>query len=63
LLADAVRRVIAATDNVAVVLLVVDAVDEAAAGFYERYGFQRAPGGGRLRLLARVKDVRRAFGA
>lgn len=63
LLADAVRRVIAATEHVAVVLLVVDAADDAAAGFYERYGFQRAPGGGRLRLSARVKDLRRAFDA
>jgi ribosomal protein S18 acetylase RimI-like enzyme len=63
LLADAVRRVIAATEHVAVVLLVVDAVDDTAAGFYERYGFQRSAGAGRLRLLARVKDLRRAFGA
>jgi len=61
LLADALRRVIAATDNVAVVLLAVDAIDETAASFYERYGFKRAPSGGRLRLLARVKDLRKTF--
>lgn len=63
LLADAIRRVIAATEHVAVVLLVVDAVDDTAAAFYERYGFRRAPGDGRLRLLARVKDLRHTFTA
>lgn len=63
LLADAVRRVVAATEHVAVVLLVVDALDEPAAAFYERYGFRRVPDSGeRLRLLARVKDLRRTFG-
>lgn len=62
LLADAVRRVIAATGHIAVVLLVVDAVDENAAAFYEHYGFRRSMDEGRLRLLARVKDLRRAFG-
>ncbi|HEX9888210.1 MAG TPA: GNAT family N-acetyltransferase [Nitriliruptorales bacterium] len=63
LMADAVRRVIAATDHVAVVLLVVDALDDSAAAFYERYGFRRARGDGRTRLLARVKDLRQTFGA
>lgn len=62
LLADALRRVIATTEHVAVVLVVVDALDERAAVFYERHGFTRAPTGGRQRLVARVKDLRRSFG-
>lgn len=65
LLADALRRVIATTEHVAVLLVVVDAVDERAAAFYERHGFTPAPApaGGRRRLVARVKDLRRSLGA
>jgi len=36
---------------------VVDAVDDNAAAFYERYGFVRAPEHP-LRLYGRMKDVR-----
>lgn len=63
LLADGVRRVIAAAEHMAVVLLVVDAVDESAAGFYEHHGFRRAASPSKLRLLARAKDLRRTLGA
>jgi GNAT superfamily N-acetyltransferase len=60
LLADAVRRIAAADEHVAVPLLVVDAIDEAAAAFYERHGFQGMPSD-RLRLAARLVDIRRTF--
>jgi GNAT superfamily N-acetyltransferase len=60
LLADAVRRIAAADENVAVPLFVVDAIDETAATFYERNGFQRMPSD-RLRLAARLVDIRRTF--
>lgn len=60
LLADAVRRIATADEHVAVPLLVVDAIDEAAATFYERYGFLRMPSD-RLRLVARLRDVRRTL--
>ena len=48
LLADALARALAAADSAGARLVVVDAIDEAAATFYERYGFTRVPGGARL---------------
>ncbi len=61
LLADAVRRIAAADEHVAVPLLVVDAIDEQAAAFYEHFGFERFPTD-RLRLGARLKDIHRTLG-
>lgn len=61
LLADAVRRVAALSESIAVALLVVDAIDDRAASFYERYGFVRWPASG-LRLFARLKDISASFG-
>lgn len=46
LLADAVRRIAFADEHVTVPLFVVDAIDDTAASFYERHGFQRMPAGG-----------------
>lgn len=43
LLADAVWRILAAGQSVAVFAIVVDAKDEAAARFYESFGFRRFP--------------------
>lgn len=60
LLADVVRTVIAGDMHVATPLLVVDALDETAAGFYERYGFVPFPDRP-LRLGARLRDIRRTF--
>jgi GNAT superfamily N-acetyltransferase len=60
LLADAVRRIAAADEHVAVPLLVVDAIDEQAAAFYEHFGFERFPAD-RLRLGARLKDIHRTL--
>ncbi len=60
LLADAVRRIAAADEHIAVPLLLVDAIDEQAAAFYERFGFERFPTD-RLRLGARLKDIRRTL--
>lgn len=62
LLADAVRRVLAASESIGIALLVVHAADEQAAGFYERYGFERWPSSG-LRLFARIKDIAITFRA
>lgn len=61
LLADAVRRVGMADEHVAVPVLVVEALDEQAACFYERFGFQRSRGDP-LRLMARFKDIRKMAG-
>lgn len=60
LLADAVRHIASSDEHVAVPLLVVDAIDEEAATFYERHGFQRMPSD-RLRLAARLVDIRRTL--
>lgn len=43
LLADAFRRVIGASDALAVYAVVVDAKDEPARAFYEHFGFARLP--------------------
>lgn len=61
LLADAVRRIASADVHVAVPLLVVDAIDQEAASFYERNGFRHMPSD-RLRLAARLVDIRRTLG-
>jgi ribosomal protein S18 acetylase RimI-like enzyme len=57
LLAEALRKAIAAGEVAAARLIVVDAVDEDAAAFYQRYGFVRTPENP-LRLYRRMNDVR-----
>lgn len=57
LLAEALRKAVAAGDAAAARLIVVDAVNEQVARFYERHGFISAPGQP-LRLFRRFKDVR-----
>jgi GNAT superfamily N-acetyltransferase len=55
LVAEALGRVVAATEIVAARFVLVDAVDERAAGFYEHHGFRRIPGS--LRLIQKVADI------
>ena len=55
LLADALKRVVAATDLVAARFVVVDALDENAAKFYEHHGFRPIPG--TLRLVQKISSV------
>lgn len=57
LLAEALRKAVAAGEVAAARLVVVDAVDDHAATFYERHGFVRMPEHP-LRLYRRLKDVR-----
>jgi ribosomal protein S18 acetylase RimI-like enzyme len=57
LLAEALRKAVAAGEVAAARLIMVDAVDDDAAAFYERYGFARTPENP-LRLYRRTKDVR-----
>lgn len=59
LLAEALRKAVAAGDAAAARLVVVDAIDENAARFYERFGFVRAPEHP-LRLYRRMKDIARS---
>lgn len=60
LLADAAQRVVAATETVAARIVVVDAIDDQAALFYEHFGFVRtAPG--TSRLVQKRSDLAAAF--
>jgi ribosomal protein S18 acetylase RimI-like enzyme len=43
LIADALRRILSAASTLAVFAIVIDAKDEPAAAFYERFGFRRFP--------------------
>jgi GNAT superfamily N-acetyltransferase len=60
LLAEALRRAVAASDAAAARLVVVDAVDERAAGFYRSHGFIDLPENP-LRLYRKVSDVRHSL--
>jgi GNAT superfamily N-acetyltransferase len=60
LLAEALRKAVAAGDAAAARLVVVDAIDENAARFYERHGFLPAPEHP-LRLYRRMKDIVRSL--
>lgn len=63
LLASAVRDVLAATEHVGIVLMTVDAIDEATAAFYARYGFVRLETERtRPALAARIKDLQATLG-
>lgn len=59
LAADAMTRVIEATQTVAARLVVVDALHEKVAQFYETLGFRRIPGS--LMLVQRIADVEAAI--
>lgn len=41
LLADAIKRTLSVSDQIAIYAMVVDAIDENAEGFYEQFGFIR----------------------
>jgi ribosomal protein S18 acetylase RimI-like enzyme len=57
LLAEGLRRAVAASDAAAARLVVVDAIDDDAVGFYRRWGFIDAPDNPR-RLYRKMSDVR-----
>jgi GNAT superfamily N-acetyltransferase len=59
LLAEALDRVVVATRTVAARFVVVDALDGAAAGFYEHYGFRPIPE--TLRLVQKLSDIAAAL--
>jgi predicted N-acetyltransferase YhbS len=62
LLAEALRKAVVAGEVAAARLVVVDAVDEQAAAFYQRHGFVRTSEHP-LRLYRRMKDVRASLDA
>lgn len=59
LVADALQRVVDATQTVAARLVVVDALHERVAQFYETLGFRRIPA--RLLLVQKVADIELAL--
>jgi len=59
LVADALARVVEATQTVAARLVVVDALHERVAGFYESLGFRRLPNS--LILVQKVSDIEAAL--
>lgn len=57
LLLDALTRCVRAGEIVASRFVVVDAIDESAVSFYEKYGFTRIPTTVPVRLLRRLKSI------
>lgn len=57
LLADALQRAFESADTVGSSMVIVDALDEAAAGFYAAHGFVRLPNS--LRLVMPMRQVGR----
>lgn len=62
LLADALRRCLAASDIAGVRGVVAHAIDETALGFYQNHGFVRSPLGERVMLMP-IETVRSLVGA
>jgi GNAT superfamily N-acetyltransferase len=58
LLVHALERIVRAADEGGGRLVVVDAIDDAAAGFYEHFGFVRIAG--TMRLFMKVATIREA---
>lgn len=61
LLADAMLRAVRAADEVGIRAVLVDALDEPAAAFYRRFGFQPLPDDS-LTLMATIAQLRSAVG-
>jgi GNAT superfamily N-acetyltransferase len=59
LLADALERIVAATETVAARFVLVDAIDDTAAAFYAHHGFRQVPE--TRRLLQKVSDIEAAL--
>jgi predicted N-acetyltransferase YhbS len=59
LLADALERVVTATETVAARFAVVDAVDDSAAAFYAHHGFRQIAE--TRRLVQKVSDIEAAL--
>lgn len=55
LLAEALGQAVAAVQRVAARFVLVDAIDEKAAAFYARYGFERIPG--EMRLYRKISAI------
>lgn len=56
LLVDALKRTLAISDQIAIYAMIVDAIDDKAASFYEQFGFTRF-GDDLLRLFLPLKSL------
>jgi len=56
LLADAIKRALVVSDQIAIYALVVDAIDDNAIGFYGQFGFTRLNDDGQ-RLSLPLKSI------
>ena len=56
LLADGIKRTLAVSDQIAIYAMVVDAINDDAKGFYERFGFTRL-GDDSPRLFLPLKSI------
>ncbi len=56
LLADAIKRTLAVSDEIAIYALVVDAIDDQAQRFYEKFGFSLLSSASR-RLFLSLKSI------
>lgn len=61
LLVDALTRAVSASDEVGGRYVVIDAIDEDAAHFYEHHDFLRCPSVTPARLLRKVADIAKAL--
>lgn len=61
LLAEALRRAVAASDTAAARVVVVDAIDDSAAAYYRRWGFIDTPDNPRRRYR-KIADIRASLG-
>lgn len=61
LLLDALSRAVQASEIAAARLMVVDAIDDQAAAFYEHHGFVAVPGN-RQRQVQKIGDIAAAIG-
>ena len=61
LLADAVRRAAQAAETIGIRAMLIHAIDERAAQFYERHGFRRSPIAP-LTLMATMREIAAALG-
>ena len=59
LLSDAMLRTLSAAEEVGIRVMLVHAIDDRAADFYEHFGFERSPSD-RLNLQMLIKDIRAA---
>ncbi|CAB5141491.1 hypothetical protein D3OALGA1CA_3882 [Olavius algarvensis associated proteobacterium Delta 3] len=57
LLADAIKRTLGVSDQIAIYAMVVDAIDDNAAGFYKHFGFTRLSDDS-PRLFLPLKSIR-----